>query len=145
MRISVAADERTGVADALVVELRRRGHDLVLHGALDPDERDDWAWASEAAARDVAEGRAEQAVVACWTGTGCSIAANKVPGIRAALAFDAETADGARKWNDANVLALSLRATSEAVLNEILDAWFSGEPSAEPDDVENIRHVDEIS
>jgi ribose 5-phosphate isomerase B len=144
VKISVAADELPGVADRVVEERRRRGHEPVLHGALEADERDDWAWASEAAARDVAEGRAEQAIVACWTGTGCSIAANKVPGIRAALAFDAETADGARKWNDANVLALSLRATSEAVLNEILDAWFAGAPSTEPDDVENIRHVDEI-
>lgn len=144
MRISVAADERTGVAETLVEELRRRGHEPVAHGALEPGERDDWAWASEAAARDVAEGRAEQAIVACWTGTGCSIAANKVPGIRAALAFDAETAQGARKWNDANVLALSLRVTSEAVLSEILDAWFAGEPSTAEDDVANIRHVDQI-
>src|SRR3954469_5266288 len=144
MRISVAADERTGVADTLVQELRRRGHEPILHGALEPGERDDWAWASEAAARDVAEGRADQAIVACWTGTGCSIAANKVPGIRAALAFDAETADGARKWNDANVLALSLRGTSEALLEEILDGWFQGSPSEERDDVANVRHVDEI-
>jgi len=144
VRISVAADERTGVADTLVEELRRRGHEPVAHGALEPGERDDWAWASEAAARDVAEGRAEQAIVACWTGTGCSIAANKVPGIRAALAFDAETAEGARRWNDANVLALSLRVTSEAVLSEILDAWFAGEPSTAEDDVANIRHVDQI-
>jgi ribose 5-phosphate isomerase B len=145
MRISVAADERTGVAETLAEELRRRGHEPLLHGALEPVERDDWAWASEAAARDVAEGRADQAIVCCWTGTGCSIAANKVPGIRAALAFDAETADGARRWNDANVLALSLRSTSEAVLNEILDAWFSGEPSTEPDDVANVRHLEEIT
>jgi ribose 5-phosphate isomerase B len=144
VRISVAADERTGVADTLVEELRRRGHEPVAHGALEPGERDGWAWASEAAARDVAEGRAEQAIVACWTGTGCSIAANKVPGIRAALAFDAETAEGARRWNDANVLALSLRVTSEAVLSEILDAWFAGEPSTAEDDVANIRHVDQI-
>ena len=97
-----------------------------------------------AAARDVAEGRAEQAVVCCWTGTGASIAANKVPGVRAALCGDAETARGARKWNDANVLALSLRSVSEPLLEEILDAWFEGEPSSEPDDVENIRHVGEI-
>lgn len=144
MRISVAADERTGVADAVVEELRRRGHEPLLHGALSEAERDDWAWASEAAARDVAEGRADQAVVACWTGTGASIAANKVPGTRAALCADAETASGARKWNDANVLALSLRTTSEALLEEILDAWFAGEPSADSDDVANVRHVDEL-
>jgi ribose 5-phosphate isomerase B len=145
VRISVAADERTGVADAVVEELRRRGHEPLLHGALNEDERDGWAWCSETAARDVAEGRAEQAVVCCWTGTGASIAANKVEGIRAALCADAETARGARRWNDANVLALSLRTTSPALLEEILDGWFTGEPSHEDDDVANVRHVDEIS
>jgi ribose 5-phosphate isomerase B len=145
VRISVAADERTGVADAVVEELRRRGHEPLLHGALNDGERDDWAWASEAAARDVADGRAEQAVVCCWTGTGASIAANKVGGIRAALCGDAETARGARRWNDANVLALSLRSTSPALLEEILDGWFEGEPSDDAGDVANIRHVGEIS
>jgi ribose 5-phosphate isomerase B len=144
VRIAVAADERTGVAEAVVDELRRRGHEPLLHGALNEEERDDWAWASEAAARDVADGRADQGIVACWTGTGASIAANKVPGIRAALCADAETAGGARKWNDANVLALSLRSTSEALLEEILDAWFEGAPSPDDDDAANIRHVDEI-
>jgi ribose 5-phosphate isomerase B len=144
MRISVAADERTGVAEAVVEELRRRGHEPLVHGALSDAERDDWAWASEAAARDVAGGSADQGIVCCWTGTGASIAANKVPGVRAALCADAETARGARKWNDADVLALSLRATSEALLTEILDAWFEGKPSSEPQDVANVRHVDEI-
>ncbi len=144
MRIAVAADERTGVADAVVAELRSRGHELVLHGALHEGERDDWAWASEAAARDVAEGRAAQAVVCCWTGTGASIAANKVGGVRAALCGDAATAAGARRWNDANVLALSLRTTSAAMLEEILDAWFGADPSPEPDDRANVAHLDEI-
>jgi ribose 5-phosphate isomerase B len=144
MRIAVAADERTGVADAVVEELRRRGHEPLLHGALSDAERDDWAWASEAAARDVADGRAEQGVVCCWTGTGASIAANKVPGVRAALCADAATADGARRWNDANVLALSLRSTSPAVLGEILDAWFAGAASPDDDDRANVAHLDEI-
>jgi ribose 5-phosphate isomerase B len=144
MRISVAADERTGVADAVAEELRRRGHEPLAHGALADDERADWAWSSEAAARDVAEGRADQAVVCCWTGTGASIAANKVAGIRAALCADAETARGARRWNDANVLALSLRTTSPALLEEILDGWFESGPSAEADDRANVQHVDEI-
>jgi ribose 5-phosphate isomerase B len=145
VRISVAADERTGVAEAVVEELSKRGHEPIVHGALNDSERDDWAWASEAAARDVAEGRAEQGVVACWTGTGASIAANKVAGVRAALCGDAETARGARKWNDANVLALSLRGTSPALLGEILDGWFDAAPSDDADDVANIRHVDEIA
>jgi ribose 5-phosphate isomerase B len=157
MRIAVAADERVGIADALVAELERRGHELSAHGALAGGERrsragesaaaaerEDWAWASEAAAREVSQGRAEQAVVCCWTGTGASIAANKVAGVRAALCADAATATGARRWNDANVLALSLRSTSEAELREILDAWFAGEASAEAEDRANIEHVSEI-
>jgi ribose 5-phosphate isomerase B len=144
MRIALSADELTGVAEALPEELRRRGHEPVLHGAYSERERPDWAWASEAAARDVAEGRAEQAIVACWTGTGASIAANKVPGIRAALCGDAQTADGARRWNDANVLALSLRATSQAELEEILDAWFAGSASGDASDADNIAHLGEI-
>ena len=144
MRIAVAADELTGIASALPEELRRRGHETVLHGAYSDEGRPDWAWASEAAARDVADGRAEQAIVACWTGTGASIAANKVPGIRAALCGDAQTAEGARRWNDANVLALSLRATSQAELEEILDAWFGGAPSSDTDDVANVAHLGDI-
>jgi len=144
MRIAVAADERTGVAESLVEELERRGHEIALHGALKPGERPDWAWASETAAREVADGQVDQGIVCCWTGTGASIAANKVPGVRAALCTDAETARGARRWNDANVLALSLRGTSEALLAEILDGWFQGTPSDEHDAVANIRHVDQI-
>ena len=144
MKIAVAADERVGVADSLIEELRKRGHDPLPHGALAQDERVDWAWASEAAARDVAEGRADQAIVCCWTGTGASIAANKVDGVRAALCLNAQTADGARKWNDANTLAISLRATSEAELAEILDAWFGGEPSEDPEDTANVEHLAEM-
>ena len=144
MRIAVATDERTGIAATVVEELRRRGHEPLPHGALADAERDDWAWASEAAARDVVEGRADQAVVCCWTGTGAAIAANKVDGVRAALCGDAATAEGARRWNDANVLALSLRATSEAELAEILDAWFAGQPSDDASDRENVAHLAEI-
>ncbi len=144
MRIAVSSDERAGVAEAVVSELRRRGHEPVLHGALADGERDDWASASAAAAGDVARGRADQAIVCCWTGTGASIAANKVPGARAALCADAQTAAGARRWNDANVLALSLRLTSEAALSEILDAWFASTPSDEPGDRANIARLDEL-
>jgi ribose 5-phosphate isomerase B len=144
MRIAIAADERTGVADTVVEEVSRRGHEPLLHGALADGERDDWAWASAAAAQDVAAGRAEQGIVCCWTGTGASIAANKVEGIRAALCADAATADGARRWNDANVLAVSLRTMSAAVLTEVLDAWFAGAPSEDDDDRANVAHVDRI-
>ena len=141
----MSADELVGIAALLAGELERRGHELTLHGALAQQERCDWAWASEAVARDVAAGRAQQGVVCCWTGTGASIAANKVPGVRAALCADAASAAGARRWNDANVLALSLRLTSEALLSEILDAWFEGVPSEELDDRANVRHLETIA
>lgn len=144
MRIAIAADELTGIAELLGPELVRRGHTTLLHGALGEQGRSDWAWASEAAARDVAEGRAQQAIVCCWTGTGASIAANKVGSIRAALCLDASAAAGARRWNDANVLALSLRSTSQAGLVEILDAWFAGEPSEDVEDRANVAHLSEI-
>jgi ribose 5-phosphate isomerase B len=149
MLISVSADELTGIAPLLVAELERRGHRTLLHGVLGEGEgegeRGDWAWAAEAVARDVADGAAEQGIACCWTGTGASIAANKVAGVRAALCGDAVTAAGARKWNDANVLALSLRTTSQALLAEILEAWFAGEASEEPKDRANISHVAEIA
>jgi ribose 5-phosphate isomerase B len=144
MRVSVSADELEGVAAVLVEELESRGHSALVHGVLAEGERADWAWASEAVARDVAEGRADQGIVCCWTGTGASIAANKVERVRAALCADAATAAGARRWNDANVLALSLRSTSRAELAEILDAWFGARPSADADDLANVSHVDEI-
>ena len=144
MRISVAADELTGVAQPLVQELRQRGHEPILHGAYVDDERPDWAWACESAARDVAEGRADQAIVLCWTGTGAAIAANKVPGVRAALCNDVKTVEGARRWNDANVLALSLRRTGVIELEEMLDVWFSEPASDDPQDQENIAHLSEI-
>jgi ribose 5-phosphate isomerase B len=94
-------------------------------------------------AERVAEGRSDEGVLFCWTGTGVSIAANKVPGIRAALCADAETARGARAWNQANVLCLSLRGTSETVAREILDAWFSAEADATEDgNVEKVNALD---
>jgi ribose 5-phosphate isomerase B len=140
MKIAVAADEITGVAERLPAELRRRGHQPILHGAFVGDEPSDWAWASERAARDVAEGRADQAVVACWTGTGASIAANKVVGVRAALCTDAATAACARKWNDANVLVMGLRLTSPDLAREMLDAWFATEP--DPGEAANIARLE---
>ena len=91
-----------------------------------------------------AEGGADRALLICGTGLGVAIAANKVPGVRAALCADAATAEGARRWNDANVLALSLRSTSEAELSEILDAWFAAQPSSDDDDRANVAHLDEI-
>ena len=141
MRIAVAADELHGGRRVVVERPARARPRGAGARCARGGERDDWAWACEAAARDVAEGRAEQGVVCCWTGTGASIAANKVAGVRAALCADGPTAEGARRWNDANVLALSLRLTSAAQLEEILDAWFASSPSADPGDLANIEHV----
>lgn len=145
MRIAVSTDMLEGVADEVVERLESNGHEVLRFGAYDPASRADWAWGSEAAARAVADGAADQAIVCCWTGTGASIAANKVPGVRAALCTDPETAAGARKWNDANVLALSLRLTSAPVLKEILEAWFAAAPSTDETDAANVAHVDQIS
>jgi ribose 5-phosphate isomerase B len=138
MKIALGSDERTNVTDAVAAELKKRGHDVSLVG---PPAGGDEAWPDVAfeVGRRVAGGDVEQGVLFCWTGTGVSIAANKVPGIRAALCVDAETARGARRWNDANVLCMSLRSTSEAVASEVLDAWFDGEP--EESEAENIRKV----
>jgi ribose 5-phosphate isomerase B len=144
MKVAVSSDMDTPLARRVVDELKERGHEPIVHGALAEGERSDWAWASERAARDVVAGAADQGIVCCWTGTGASIAANKVPGVRAALCADAETARGARTWNDANVLALSLRGTSDALLGEILDGWFATAASDDPEDRANIEHLGEL-
>ncbi len=144
MKVAVGSDEASHVVDEVVRDLKRRGHDVILMGPP-AGEHMQWVEVSRKLGGTVATGEADTGVLFCWTGTGASIAANKVTGVRAALCADAETARGARRWNDANVLALSLRGTSEAVLAEILDGWFDGAPSDEHDDVANIRHLDEIA
>ena len=142
MRIALGSDERSHLTEFVEEELRRRGHDVLLFVASDGDEAP-WPDVAEAVARRVAEREADEGVLFCWTGTGVSIAANKVPGVRAALCGDAETARGARAWNQANVLCLSLRGTSEIVAREILDSWFSAEPDAgERENVEKVNDLD---
>ncbi|HXF51797.1 MAG TPA: RpiB/LacA/LacB family sugar-phosphate isomerase [Dehalococcoidia bacterium] len=142
MRIAFGADDRTALTDALVDELRRRGHDVKVYGppAGEPLQ---WADVAVAVARDVASGAADQGVLLCWTGTGVCMAANKVPGVRAALCGDAETARGARAWNDANVLCMSLRTTTEILAREILDAWFAT-TRVDPTELESIAKVREL-
>ena len=132
MTIALSTDERTHLIDFLQGELSSRGHEVLYFGPDKEGENADWPDVTLEAVTRVKQGEADEAIVLCWTGTGCSIAANKVNGIRAALCHDAETAKGARIWNHANVLALSLRATSEAVVKEILDAWF-GTPYSDDD------------
>ena len=141
MKIAVGSDERTHLTDFVVEELMSQGHELELYGPIN-EENTQWTDVAHKVAESVKEGSSEQGILFCWTGTGVSIAANKVPGIRAALCADAQTAEGARKWNDANVLAMSLRSTSQIVAKEILDAWFKASPDLE--EKENIDKIQDI-
>jgi len=141
LRISFGADDVGPLTDALLADLQKRGCEVFCRGAL---EAPSTAWASiaRAVATDVAQGRADFGIACCWTGTGISIAANKVRGARAALCADAQTAAGARRWNDANVLALSLRAVSPAIGLEILDAFLSTSVSDQENDRAEIAAIE---
>jgi ribose 5-phosphate isomerase B len=132
MRIALGSDTNGDLPEAVDRWLRERGHEVRRFGALAPGEEDAWPSVGRAVGRLVAGGGADFGVLCCWTGTGVSIAANKVPGVRAALCGDAATAAGAREWNDANVLCMSLRATSVALAQEMLEAWFAGLPTTDP-------------
>jgi ribose 5-phosphate isomerase B len=145
LRIAVGADDRNHLSDFVVEHLKALGIELELYGALDPGADSAWPVVAEEVGLRVASGECSQGVVMCWTGTGVSIAANKVPGVRAALCGDAETALGARAYNDANVLCLSLRATSEAVAKEILDAWFAaGIDEGERANIQRVKDMDRL-
>jgi RpiB/LacA/LacB family sugar-phosphate isomerase len=146
MRVALGSDERAALTDALAAWLRERGYELTLHGALREGADDAWPAMAREVGREVASGAARFGIACCWTGTGASIAANKVRGVRAALCADAATAAGAREWNDANVLALSLRATSIAIAHEILEAWFAGAPTHDAryrEMIASVREADE--
>lgn len=134
MRIAFGTDEVTPVTDAVKALLTERGHEVRVVGEGDP-----WPDVGRRVGEAVAEGRVDRGVVCCWTGTGVSIAANKVPGVRAALCGDAETASGARRWNDANVLAFGLRLTTATVAGELLDAFLATEP--DPDEAPEIAKL----
>jgi ribose 5-phosphate isomerase B len=142
VRIAVGSDERNATTDAVVDALRDRGVEVDLHGPLSGSSQQ-WAEVSASVARSVASGDAERGVLFCWTGTGCSIAANKIAGVRAALCPDAETARGARRWNDANVLAMSLRLATPIVAREILDAFLDTN-DVDESERDNIALVSEL-
>ena len=128
MRIAVASDEPYPVHRTILTELTRRGHEPVPFGAVATGQDAPWADTAEAAACAVAEGACDEGILLCWSGTGISMAANKVAGIRAALCSDPGTAAAARVWNHANVLCLSNRTLSDDIAKEILAAWFETEP-----------------
>ncbi len=143
MKISIGADERLKVVDVVLEEITARGHEVTWYGP-EAGETDPWPAIARQVAEDVTGGRAEEGILFCWTGTGVSLAANKVPGVRAALCADAETARGARLWNNANVLCMSLRTTSEAIAKEILDAWFKTAYAPNPTDDACLEQVNEL-
>jgi ribose 5-phosphate isomerase B len=138
MKIAIGSDEKNALTDEVIEELRKREMEVELFGPL-ADENIEWAEVAEQVAERVSEKECDQGILFCSTGTGVSIAANKVPGIRAALCTDSKTAAGARKWNDANILTMSLRLISPDIAKEILDAWFQSEP--DPSERENIEKV----
>ena len=139
MKVVLGSDEKNALTDAVETDLRDRGHDVELVGPPAGDDKQ-WAEVGRTVGEKVAGGAAETGVLFCWTGTGASIAANKVPGVRAALCTDRSTAEGARKWNDANVLVMSLRLTSPTVASEMLDVWFSTNP--DPSETDNIARLE---
>jgi len=134
MRIAFGTDARTPLTESIVESLRELGHEVVVDVEDEP-----WPDVGRSVAEAVAHGQADRGVVCCWTGTGVSIAANKVDGVRAALCTDAETARGARRWNDANVLALGLRLTSPTVAREMMEAFLTTEP--DPGEAQTIARV----
>lgn len=139
MKIAFGGDERNAVTDAALADLEARGHEVLRIAGPAGGFDHEWPECGRIVGESVARGEADQGVVFCWTGTGVSMAANKVAGVRAALCTDAEQAAGARKWNDANVLAMSLLLTTEERVAQILDAWFAAEP--DPSEARNIQKL----
>jgi ribose 5-phosphate isomerase B len=123
MKLAFGTDEVTPATEELRAYLTELGHEVVVVG-----DGQRWAEVGRAVGEAVASGRADAGMVWCFTGTGVAMAANKVGGVRAALCADAETARGARRWNDANVLALSLRLTTAEVAREIAEAFLATRP-----------------
>ncbi|MEW6651821.1 MAG: RpiB/LacA/LacB family sugar-phosphate isomerase, partial [Chloroflexota bacterium] len=139
MKLAVGTDERNHVVDFVLAELKKRGYQVNYTGPQSgqnpPVSENYWPSVARRVAQAVAGGDADEGILFCWTGTGVSLAANKVRGIRAALCVDAETARGARLWNNANILCLSLRLTTEATAREILTAWFG--TAYQPNETDN--------
>ncbi len=137
MRIAFGTDETTELTRAVVAHLEEAGHgvDVVADGA-------DWPDAGRAVGEAVAGGSAQRGVVCCTTGTGVSIAANKVPGVRAALCADAEIAAGARRWNDANVLAFALSRVAIDDVRAMLEAFLHTDMDPEEADIIGLVEAD---
>jgi ribose 5-phosphate isomerase B len=138
MRVALGTDEHTPLLDELVARLAETGHEAVVVADGDP-----WPDVGRAVGEAVAAGRVDRGVVCCWTGTGVSMAANKVPGVRAALAWEPWIARNARLWNDANVLALSLKRLAPDVAVECVAAFLEV-PAEDPDETASIDRIREL-
>ena len=136
MRIAFASDDENETTRAVLAALAEAGHEVIR-----PEAARSWPDLGRFVGQAVVDGRADYGVVMCWTGTGTAIAANKVPGVRAALAWDPWIARGARRWNDANVLAMSLKRLAPDVAVEVLSA-FLDTPEPDPEEAANIAAVE---
>ncbi|KTD68299.1 MULTISPECIES: RpiB/LacA/LacB family sugar-phosphate isomerase [Legionella] len=142
MKIAVCSDEFYPVNEFVVQELERLGHQVVAFGAIKTGHSESWIKTAQVAAEAIRQGTCDEGIFFCWTGTGISIVANKIPGIRAALCTDAQTAKGARIWNQANVLALSNRLLTQDLATEILDSWFNTKTDGNGEQV--IKEIEAI-
>jgi ribose 5-phosphate isomerase B len=144
MKIAISSDEYFEIIDILIAEVELRGHEVLYFGPSKDEKPQDWPEVTLKTIAEVKSGNSKEGIVLCWTGTGCTLIANKVPGIRASLCVDAETAKGARKWNHANVLGLSLRTTSGPILKEILAAWFDTPFANDEWNLRQMKRIEEV-
>ncbi|MFL7870064.1 MAG: RpiB/LacA/LacB family sugar-phosphate isomerase [Anaerolineales bacterium] len=143
LKIAVGADERLHVVDVALDYLKEKGYEVIWYGPK-KGETQPWPDVAKRVALDVQSAEADEGILFCWTGTGVSMAANKFKGIRAALCEDAETARGARLWNNANVLCMSMRRISEVMVREVMDMWFSTTYEPNESDDACLRMLTEI-
>ncbi len=126
MRIAVGSDHAGYALKTLLADhLAAAGHEILDLGTDSGDVAVDYPGYGHAVGEAVADGRAERGMCVCGTGIGIGIAANKVPGIRAAVVHDATTAALARRHNDANVVCLGERTTGPAEAVDAVDAFFA--------------------
>ncbi len=144
MKIAISTDEYYPIIQTLVKEVKKRGHEVIYFGPQKDDQPQDWTSITLKSMKTLQTGKADEAIALCWTETGCTLIANKCFGIRAALCIDGETAKGARTWNHANVLGLSLRLTTPELLREILDAWFSTPFSVDSWNLSQIEAIQKV-
>ena len=125
MNIALGTDEYFPFHEKIVHKLHELGHRCTLFGAWASLKEEAWVSVAQQACEALLNGTCEEGILCCWTGTGISMAANKIPGIRAAFCPTPEIAQGARLWNHANVLVLSNHLLSNEPSDSLLESWFS--------------------